>query len=370
MSDMIEPEELRDAVRPVLTDLRDNTWPVPGEDGRGMDEALWQQCAELGWLQLSIPEDRDGLGLGIAHLRVVYEEMGRSLGSVPYLSTMLAVEALSKAGAQPGVAAHLEAIAAGKCRAAVALADTHASLEVSGEGKLSGRVADVLFADVADILLLPVRNNGQHGLAILPAGNPAVEIRKRGLIDLTRSSADVAVSPVDAGDLDIIELDAGMWAGLLDHAAVGLACDSTGATEALFDLTLEYLNTREQFGRLIGSFQALKHRAADWKCRAEVAAALARQAAMRVNAKDAEASATASGAKFNACDLFAAFSGDAIQLHGGIGFTWEHPCHLFLKRAKLNQQLFGNSTFHKERVARLAFDETIISAFSPDSVRA
>ena len=360
MSDTIDPVELRDAVRPVLTDLRADSWRIPGEDGRGFDTALWQQCAELGWLQLAVPEAQGGLGLGLAHLAILYEELGRALGSVPFLDTMLAVEAITAGNAGKSGEEILGAISAGECRAAIALPQVHEVLESDGK-HLSGRVDNVLFGDNADIVLLPFVEAGKRALAIIPGDVDGLTRSKRNLVDLTRSAADLTADEIDIAKCTVLSLDNGAWASLLDHAAVGIACDATGAAEADFEITLEYLKTREQFGRLIGSFQALKHRAADWKCRFETASALTRQAA-RLTSQDKGASASASGAKAVACDMFAGLSADAIQLHGGIGFTWEHPCHLFLKRAKLNQQLFGDRIFHQERLAELAFGPVLQAA--------
>lgn len=355
MSETIELAELRDAVRPALTDMRCDTWPIPGEDGRGFDRQLWQQCAELGWLQLSAPDDLGGLGLGLAHLSIVYEEMGRALASVPYHSTMLAAEVIAALPEGDERTRLLEAIAAGDSPAVIALPQTHASLKQDRDGTLSGTVPDVLFADIADLLVLSIDAEDGAKFAILHSGISGVSRTKRSLADLTRSAADVTLESVALADCSVVQLDEARKRSLFDHAALGLAADSVGAAHAVFELTLDYLNTREQFGRLIGSFQALKHRMADWKCRLETAAALSRHAALLADRRDAEASANASGAKFLACDVFAGVAADAIQLHGGIGFTWEHPCHLFLKRAKLSQQLFGSSTYHKERVSRFAF---------------
>jgi alkylation response protein AidB-like acyl-CoA dehydrogenase len=353
MSDAISPLELREAVRPVLTDLRHDTWPIPEEQGRGVDAELWAQAAELGWLQLAIPEAADGLGLGIEHMAVLHEELGRALGSVPFLPTVLATQVIANKLEGESATVLLERIGSGEMKAAVALPQTHASLQRAPDGTLSGRVPDVLFADVADTLLLPVADGA--ALAIVPVGAAGVTIEKRALVDLTRSSADVVVDGLDPANWTVIEMEPTDWDRLLDHAALALAAEAVGAAQAIFEVTLTYLNTREQFGRLIGSFQALKHRMADWKCRLEVAAALVRSAPALVAADGAEVSAAASGAKAYCCDTFAGFAADAIQLHGGIGFTWEHPCHLFLKRAKLGQQLFGSSAFHKDRVAGLAF---------------
>jgi alkylation response protein AidB-like acyl-CoA dehydrogenase len=364
MSDAISPLELRDAVRPVLTDLRQDSWPIPEEQGRGFDAPLWSQAVALGWFQLAVPEEADGLGLGVAHLAVLHEELGRALGSVPFLPAVLATQVVvEKLGPATGREL-LDRIASGDMRAAIALPQTHSSLRRDGD-RLSGRVADVLFGDVADTLLLPVDDGA--ALAIVPAGAVGVSIAKRALVDLTRSNADVIVSGLDRAACTIIEMAADDWERLLDHAAIALAAEAVGAAQAIFDVTLAYLNTREQFGRLIGSFQALKHRMADWKCRLEVASALVRSGPALVAAGD---SAAASGAKAYCCDTFAGFAADAIQLHGGIGFTWEHPCHLFLKRAKLNQQLFGSSAFHKDRVAGLALAHAVPTSDQPGGVPA
>lgn len=350
MSDVIDTEELREAIRSVLVDRAAGTIVIPDDEGRGFDRDLWAEMAALGWLGLTVPEAHGGLGLGLAHACVLHEELGRELASVPALSAMLAVEALSRHADRVVQARVLPAIAAGECVAVLALPGAMSLPLLDTDGTVRGMVDDVSFADVADILLLPMeRADGTVVLALLRADAEGVLVAKRPLVDLTRSAGVVTL---DGATPDAVLTPD--WDALANHAAVGLASDAVGGADALFERTIEYLKVREQFGRAIGSFQALKHRAADWKVKIEAVKVLARHAGALLDQTGAEAGATASGAKAYACDVYAAFAGDAVQLHGGIGFTWEHPCHLFLKRAKLSQQMFGSSATHKDRVAQLA----------------
>jgi len=358
MSEELGIEELRLSVRDVLADRNGGALAIPGDEGCGPDRALWAEMASLGWLALPVEETSGGLGLGLEHLAVLYEELGRRVASVPVLPTMLAATAIGR-HASAGVRARwLPAIAGGTCMAAVALPDPReVPVRLVGDS-LDGTIAHVLFADVADLLLLPVvRPDGACALAVIDRNTPGVTVEPRTLVDLTRSMGAVRLEGVAVSAVTLVDLDDSQWAGLLDHAAVGLACDAVGGAEALFERTGDYLRIREQFGRPIGSFQALKHRMADWKVRIEAIRMLARHSAALAGRGAAGTAQAASGAKAYACDVFAAFAGDAVQLHGGIGFTWEHPCHLYLKRAKLNQQLFGNGSLHMDRVARLAFAE-------------
>lgn len=353
MTDMLDLSELRDAVRGVLVDRRGDAMEIPGEEGRGLDRALWDEMAALGWLGLAIPEAQGGLGQGIAHLGVLYEELGRELASVPVLPTMLAAAAIVGRGDADAQARWLPPIAAGECLVAIALPGEGGIATLGPDGRLSGTIDHVAFADVATLLAVPVRSDGGAALALVAADRPDVRVIPRPAVDLTRSLARIELD--GAVSEALLPLDETGWDALTDHAAMALACDAVGASAALLERTVDYLQIREQFGRPIGSFQALKHRVADWKVKIEATTALTRHAAALIAAGGDAASATASEAKAYAGDIFAAFAGDAVQLHGGIGFTWEHPCHLFLKRAKLGQQLHGSATAHKDRAARLAF---------------
>lgn len=359
LTEMLDLAELRGAVRDVLADRRGDAFAIPGEEGRGLDRALWAEMAALGWLGLAIPEVQGGLDQGVAHLGVLYEELGRELAPVPVLPTMLAAVVIGRYGDTAVRDQWLPAIAAGDCLAALSLPSDGGVATLDAGGRLSGTIDHVAFADVANLLLLPVRSADGIALALVPAGSPGVTVVPRPIVDLTRSIGRIELKGVPLPPAALLSLDLADWDMLDDHAAMALACDAVGASAALLDRTVEYLKIREQFGRPIGSFQALKHRVADWKVKIEAATALSRHVAALLASGDggAAASAAASEAKAYACDIFAAFAGDAVQLHGGIGFTWEHPCHLFLKRAKLDQQLHGSSTAHKERAGRYAFGE-------------
>lgn len=359
MSETLGLDELRDAVRSVLADRAPDTIQVPGEEGRGLDHALWQEMAALGWLGLAVPEEHGGLGLGIAHLAVLYEELGRHMASVPFLETMIAATAIARHGDDAMRARWLPGIVAGDCLAAMALPEQ--SVVLGQDDRIVATIEHVPFADVATVLLLPVLSAAGTALAVLSADLPGVTVEARPLVDLTRSVGRIDVDAAITRAV-MLALDPAEWDVLADHAAMGIACDAVGGAAALLDLTIEYLKVREQFGRPIGSFQALKHRAADWHVKIEATTALARHSAALLDTGDETASATASEAKAYACDTYAAFAGDAVQLHGGIGFTWDHPCHLFLKRAKLGQQIYGGSTAHKERAARFAFDTSVEDA--------
>lgn len=346
-------DELRDSIRQVLDEhLQVHGDAIPEEDGRPLDRALWDQMAGLGWLALGIDEEHGGLGQGFAHTAVLHEELGRALASVPSLTTLLAADAIAMAGTPEQKKRWLPAIAAGELMVSVTLpAPSAAAAPVQADGLF---VPHMPFADVVDLLLLPVAT-ADGGVALAAVETANASVTRRNSVDLTRSMGEVCVDAAALAAAERIALDPATLDRLRDRAAVALASDAIGGSGAVLARTVEYLCVREQFGRPIGSFQALKHRAASWKVLLEAATALVRHAADAVAAGEPEASTMASCAKYYACDSYAATSADAIQLHGGIGFTWEHACHLFLKRAKLNQLLFGSSTLHKERVASLAF---------------
>lgn len=356
MSEILPIDELRLAIREVVDDRFGDTLHIPGEEGRGLDREFWAEMASLGWLALPVAEEHGGLGLGLAHLAALYEELGRHVTSVPVAPTMLAAQVIAEADNADLKSRWLPAIAAGECLAALALPE-HRQLPTCGaDGTVSGVVEHVLFADVANLLLVPVSlADGALAFALVEPGQAGVSVVARPVVDLTRSMADIRLDAVSVDAARIVRVSDAQVTALLDHAAIALAADAIGGIDALFDRTVEYLTIREQFGRPIGSFQALKHRMANWKVELAAVRMLVRHSAAVVAGKDARASEAASGAKAYACDTYAAFAADAIQLHGGIGFTWEHPCHLFLKRAKLSQQLFGGAKQHKDRVATLAF---------------
>jgi alkylation response protein AidB-like acyl-CoA dehydrogenase len=326
-----------------------------GEEGGGFDRALWSELAGLGWLGLSVPEEHGGLGMGFGEEAVLHEELGRHLTRLPVLSTLLAVHAIAAAGTPAQKEELLPAIAEGRIAASIALPfGRHArSLpRLAPDGTVSGSVPHVLYADSVDLVLVPVvEADGSLALCRIGPDTPGVSVRRDRAIDLTRDLGTVSLDGVKVPAGAWLRPSTQQWSDLVDRAAAALACDSMGGAAHILERTVDYMCTRIQFDRPIGSFQALKHRAASWKILQEAASSLARHAAGLIATGSPARAGTSSQARFYACDAFAAIAGDAVQLHGGIGFTWEHECHLFLKRAKLSQVLFGTSTEHKERAA-------------------
>jgi alkylation response protein AidB-like acyl-CoA dehydrogenase len=287
---------------------------------------------------------------------VLYEELGRTLATVPVVPTLLAAWAIEAAGDAQQRTQWLPRIAAGEIIASIALGDPGRPESSMRDGRLSCRLDHVLFGDVADLILVPVVDSeGASALAMISAQDAGVSVVRCALVDLTRSLATLTLEDVAVPVSNILRFDQAKMDSLRDHGAMALASDSVGGAAFILQRTVDYLGIREQFGRPIGSFQALKHRAAHWKIQLEAALALTRHVGDALDIGAPDGAAIASSAKFYAGDTYAAIAGDAVQLHGGIGFTWEHSCHLFLKRARLNQELFGSSAHHKDRVASLAF---------------
>jgi alkylation response protein AidB-like acyl-CoA dehydrogenase len=355
----IPVEELRDSIREVLDSGTDFTAFLNSElaeRSRHGDE-LWQRMAALGWFGLATEERFGGLGLGFRELGVLYEELGRYLVALPVTATLLAAQSVSLAGSEEQKSQWLPAFAGGGLRAAVALPGSGDDVPViNPDGVVNGRVLHVPYADRVDEILLPVRHDdGGLSLALFARDSQGIRIESREVIDMTRTLAEVRLGSVSVSPERLFHLREQHVRALLDHAALALACDAIGGAGHILDRTVAYMGTRKQFGRPIGSFQALKHRAASWKIQLEGVTALTRHACDLIDSGEADGSAAASCAKFLACEAYVAIAEDSVQLHGGIGFTWDHECHLFLKRARLSCELSGSSTEHRERVAKLAF---------------
>lgn len=354
-------EDLRDSVRDVLREqcnLEHVRRIVDGD--REPAQALLRIAAELGWMGVALPEDQGGSGLGYGALCVLYEELGRHLAPLPLLPLAMCAEALASCHS-PQLKRHLPALVAGECSATVsspaqALDAPALRLRRSGGAlQLHGRASGLLGGTDAALLLLLARDDegALHALLMDPRRDGVTLVDQRSS-DPTRTlcSADLDGVEVPA-DRVLIEVDAEALAQrLLNHACLALASDAVGGAAAIFESTIDYLRTRHQFGRAIGSFQAIKHRAADLKVQMEASTGLLRQALTAADLGHSSAHQLAAMAKFHACDTYARVAAEAVQMHGGIGFTWEHHCHLFVKRAKLNQQLHGGSEWHQDRIAR------------------
>ncbi|MFG2376434.1 acyl-CoA dehydrogenase family protein [Streptomyces sp. NPDC048504] len=332
------------------------------DEGLGRDAEVWDQLAQqLGLHGLLVPEELGGQGTSFVEMGVVLEEMGRSLLPGPFFSNaVLAVGALTASGDDRIAAELLTAIAEGTTIATVAFSEgltgrpgesTATARFAEGTWRLNGQVEAVLDGRAADILLVVAPAGGELGLFAVTADSSGLERTLLAGLDLTREIARVRLTDVEArrvgGDFTSGQRH------VLALGTVGIAAELAGATQKILEMAVDYAKLREQFGKPIGSFQAVKHLCADIFVTAESALAVARYAA-RVAAEDqeglAEAAALAKAYSSEACTLAAERN---IQVHGGIGFTWEHPAHLYLRRIKSGELLFGDSAHHRGELAAL-----------------
>lgn len=313
---------------------------------------LWGQMAALSWPALTVPEAHGGLGLGSDAATALHAALGAAAAPVPMLGTTLATTLVREAGTPGQQAALLPGLADGSIRAAIAQpGDTPL---VAGPGTVSGVVADLPDAPSATHLILRATSSGKTGWLILCADAPGATITRTLLADTTRTLGTVTLDNVAIPDgALLIPTNATVLDDLLlREACLAIAADSMGGGEAVLAATIDYMKGREQFGVLIASFQALKHRVADHQALLVAARGLVEHAASLAT-DDPEALVYAVSAKQHAAALAADVARDCIQLHGGVGFTAEYVPHIYLKRAKLNEVLFGTRAALLDRVADL-----------------
>lgn len=313
-------------------------------------ENLWAQAGALGWTALSAAETHGGLGLGLPAAAALHEALGAAAAPLPMLGNTLAIALIEAAGTPQQQDTLLPGIVDSSQRAAVAGLDTDV---ISADGPLlDGVIADVLDAPAATVLMLRGSQGGKLVWIALPADCEGVSIAPTQLADTSRSLGTVTLSKVPVGKAHVLAegCGAGLDDELLRQAAIALAADSLGGGNAVLAATVAYMGTREQFGRVIGSFQALKHRVADHKAALEAARGLVEHAsALPTDAPDALLAALT--AKQHVTRTAAEIARDCIQLHGGVGFTSEYVPHIYLKRAKLNEVLFGTRAVLLDRIA-------------------
>ncbi|MGH9018309.1 MAG: acyl-CoA dehydrogenase family protein [Acidimicrobiales bacterium] len=355
------------ALQSAAADLLDDRCPpsrvrdvgaAPGH----LDTALWKAMAEQGWLAVEVTESDGGLGLGLVETVVLCEQLGRHVAPVPFLGSVLAgralASALSAGEIEPGtvlggpdVATWVARLSNGEAVGAVAWSRRPGAVTARGEGDrwtLSGRSDLVVYGPAADVVVVFADVEGSPGLfALAPGGSQRPH--SEPAMDITR----------DVGWLTL-EAEPGLRLGgadgaddLLNRAATAVSAEMLGAADHVLEMTVEYAKDRVQFGRPIGSFQAVKHRCADMLVDVEGMRSATYYAAWAVGADDTEAAAAASVAKTWGSDAARRVMASGLQVHGGIGFTWEHDLHLFLKRSQLDQMGFGDAGFHRERLARI-----------------
>ena len=321
----------------------------------GFDPAAWKEMAELGWLGLAIPEERGGSGFGFREQAVLLEEMGRLLLPSPFLSTViLSAGALLSAGDEQSLEM-LPSIAGGDLR--VALAGTDGVGEVlaapTDEGwRLTGSVTHVVDGQTADLLIIPASTDDGLTLFLLDRGAAGVTTHPLAVLDQTRKQAEISMTDTPARSVvGEVGRGAAILADVMVRAVVAVALEQVGGAQRCLDMSVEYAKTRHQFGRPIGSFQAIKHKCADMLVKVESARSAAYYAAWAADDDPEELSLLAPLAKSYCSEAYLHCAGESIQIHGGIGFTWEHDAHLYFKRAKSSQLMFGDPLYHRQLLA-------------------
>ena len=359
-----EHDELRATVRAFLEDKSDEVAVREHmASERGFDPALWARMAEkIGLAGLIVPEEYGGAGMGFVEVLVVMEEMGRALACAPFLSTGVFAPTLLQHCADEAARKELLAgIAAGRTRVAVAHAEPNgrwdaAGITLAAEGSdadltLTGTKTYVLDGHTADVLLVVARDGDGLGVFRVDAGARGLTRTALPELDLTRKLArvDFAKTPatrVHPGD------QTAAFERVLALVAAALAAEQVGGAQKCLDMAVEYAKTRLQFGRPIGSYQGIKHKCADMLVAVEFAKSAAYNACFAAAEGDADLVENASMAKAYCSEAYFHAAADNIQIHGGMGFTWEHPAHLYFKRAKASELLFGDAPYHREIVAR------------------
>jgi alkylation response protein AidB-like acyl-CoA dehydrogenase len=369
-----EQELLRDTARRFLESECDTQFVRRrmAEPAAVTDE-FWQKLADQGWLGIVYPEEEGGSGLGLVDLVVLMEEMGRAVMPGPFLSTvLLGGAAIGEAGTPAQRRLWLPQIAAGTVKAALAWTEpnlrwdaagiTLRAREAGGGFTLSGTKLFVGDAHLADILVVAARTRDGStmedgvSLFLVPRDTPGLALTILPTIDETRKLCEVR--------LDNVALPAGALLGarhegwrplsrVVERATVALAAEMCGGAQQVLDMTVAYAKIRITFGKPIGSYQGVKHQAADMLVAIENAKSLTYYAAWAVDQALDEVPLAVSMAKAAASDMYRKVAGTGIQLHGGIGMTWEHDLQLYFKRAKASEVAFGDATWHRERVAQL-----------------
>ncbi|MFM2070695.1 MAG: hypothetical protein RLZZ623_958 [Actinomycetota bacterium] len=360
-----EQDELRKTVRGFL-DAKSPEAAVREqmETENGFDPAVWAQMGEQMGLQgLIVPEEFGGSGYGYVELGIVLEEMGRSLLCAPFFSTVvLAANTLIHSGDAAAQAAHLPGIASGETIATLAFTEPSGKWDeagitmpatAAGDGyTLTGTKMFVIDGHTASLIIVAARTANGVSLFTVDGGAAGLTRTALSTMDQTRKQAKLEFANTPA---TLIGTEGAGWSVLstvLDLAAVGLAAEQVGGAQKVLDMAVEYAKVRVQFGRPIGSFQAIKHKCADMLLEVESAKSAAYYGMWCASEMNDELPSVASLAKAYCSEAYFHATAENIQIHGGIGFTWEHPAHLYFKRAKSSELLFGDPTYHRELLAQ------------------
>jgi alkylation response protein AidB-like acyl-CoA dehydrogenase len=350
-----DQQELRSSVRSFL----ERECPMTlvrsvVEKGASADE-LWAQMVELGWPALTVPADYGGVGSGFVELAVVAEELGRVVAPGPFLATVTQfVPAVRHAGTPEQQARFLGSVAAGEITGTLAVGGAVAARPADGGWSLTGSVRHVVDGDRADELAVAARVDDGWGLFVVPAAS--VRATPENALDQSRRLATIELDGSVVDDERALGVPGGAETALdraVEEAIAALAVELVGTCQSIFDVAIDYARERHQFGVPIGSFQAIKHKFADMVVALERARATAYFAAATVAEEDDRRPLAVAMAKAAAGDAQRLIAQEGIQILGGIGYTWEHDMHLYVKRAKSGDALLGTSSHHRARVARL-----------------
>jgi alkylation response protein AidB-like acyl-CoA dehydrogenase len=369
-----EQSMLRDSARGLISDkapvshlrqLRD------AKDATGFSRDLWKAFAEMGFSALLVPENFGGSGLGCVEAGVVMEEIGRTLMPSPFLATaVLAASALSRGGSEAQKAAHLPKIADGSLLAALAIDEgaKHRPLQInlqavrSGNGfRLSGAKAFVVDGHTADLLIVAARTGGAAGerngltLFLVDPKAKGIAIERTAMVD-SHNAARIEFSNVEVnadGVLGEVDQGGALLEGVLNIGRGAVASEMVGLSEEVFGRTVTYLKERKQFGKLIGEFQALQHRAAQLYIDIEITRAAVLKALQTLDGNFDGAGAAVAVAKARAGSTATLAVQEGVQMHGGMGMTDQFDIGFFMKRARVCQELFGDSNFHADQLARM-----------------
>jgi alkylation response protein AidB-like acyl-CoA dehydrogenase len=329
------------------------------ETDTAYDAALWAKMVEQGYTGIIFPEEYGGVGLGKVELILLMEEAGRALLPGPLFSTVALAGSVLDAVATPEQKKkYLAPICSGEARSTVAMLEASASWNLSdvqmvgASGKLTGEKLFVSDALVADFLIVVARD----GVFVVDAKTAGIEIQPMEAMDLTRKLYAVRFDGTPAERLGERGDNAGGLARALNVAATALVAEMVGGMQRTLDITVEYAKMRKQFGKPIGMFQAVQHQCADMYLETESARSAAYYAAWSLEENAPDAAVAVSIAKMYASDAGRTVGNRGIQVHGGMGFTWENDIHLYYRRAKASETALGDSTFHRERIARLVID--------------
>jgi alkylation response protein AidB-like acyl-CoA dehydrogenase len=328
----------------------------------GFDPADWAEMAELGWPGLALPEQWGGQGLGIVDLAVLFEEMGYALAPSPLLSNTIAGLALALCGSDEQRERWLRPLAAGQRRGTLALWDAGTpatpgrfTMEAKADGDgvvLDGEKVLVVDAASADFLLVATADGRRH---LVDRGADGVTVAAEQSIDLTRRLYSIRFEGVRVGAADTLPAEGADYFPVFFRLCVALAAESTGVAQRTMEMAVAYAKDRRQFGRPIGAYQAVSHRCAQMLLETENSRSAVYGAAWAADAEPESLPLAASMAKAYASDAGWRVPDASIQVHGGIGFTWEHDLHFFLKRGRANAAMFGDAKWHRERVADAVF---------------